>query len=150
MKDIIVRRALPQDMEAVMRLQVAVFEGEQHIPAALIVSPGDNFLQWWCAVEEHSLAGAVAAWKENGEVHWGRFAVDPSFRGRKIGTKLAKYSLEDLFSQGYDEVYMEAREVTVKIICKMGGKVMGEPVQFYEGTVTPVILRRNDYFTGNA
>ncbi len=40
---------------------------------------------------------------------------------------------------------MEAREVTVAIICRLGGRVAGKPVPFYKGTVTPVRLHRDDY-----
>ena len=141
-----IKRAMLQDMEAILELQVSVFEGEQKIPSELICSPGDNFLQWWCALEETNIVGAVAAWHENGQVHWGRFAVDPKCRGHQIGTRLARFSLEDLFSRGFDEIYMEAREVTVKIICGMGGTVAGEPTKFYEGTITPVTVTRNNYF----
>ena len=40
---------------------------------------------------------------------------------------------------------MEAREATVAIICRLGGRVVGKPVAFYKGTVTPVRLHRDDY-----
>ena len=96
-------------------------------------------------MEGDSVVGAVAAWKEGEQVHWGRFAVHNMLRGRGIGTKLAVFSLEDLFSRGFEEIYMEAREATVAIICRLGGRVVGKPVAFYKGTVTPVRLHRDDY-----
>lgn len=145
MDQITLRRAAAPDMEAILKLQVAVFEGEQGIPGELVCSPGDHFLQWWCALEGDSVVGAVAAWKEGEQVHWGRFAVHNMHRGRGIGTKLAVFSLEDLFSRGFEEIYMEAREATVAIICRLGGRVVGKPVAFYKGTVTPVRLHRDDY-----
>jgi hypothetical protein len=40
---------------------------------------------------------------------------------------------------------MDARDVTVKIICGMGGKIAGEPTPFYDGTVTPIVLHKNYY-----
>lgn len=48
-------------------------------------------------------------------------------------------------SDHFEEIYMEAREVTVAIICRLGGQVAGKPVPFYKGTVTPVRLHRDDY-----
>ena len=70
MDQITLRRAAAPDMEAILKLQVAVFEGEQGIPGELVCSPGDQFLQWWCALEGDSVVGAVAAWKEGEQVHW--------------------------------------------------------------------------------
>lgn len=40
---------------------------------------------------------------------------------------------------------MEAREITAKMVCKMGGQMVGEPRPFYAGTVTPVILKKAKY-----
>lgn len=101
--------------------------------------------QWWCAFLGPTMVGAVAAWKDKDQVHWGRFATKQNCRGQHIGTKLARFSLEDLFSQKIEEIYIDAREATVKIICNMGGEIMGEPTVFYEGTVTPLILCKKAY-----
>ena len=50
-----------------------------------------------------------------------------------------------VFDQGVDAIYMEARDITVAIVQKMGGRVTGEPVPFYEGTVTPVMLEKERF-----
>jgi ribosomal protein S18 acetylase RimI-like enzyme len=92
-----------------------------------------------------AIAAAVASWEEHGRTHWGRFAVQPALRGKHIGTALARHSVEDLFSRGAPEIHLTARESTVHIFCKMGGEITGEPVPFFEGTVTPVILRKESY-----
>ncbi|MFT4104135.1 MAG: GNAT family N-acetyltransferase [Lacrimispora sp.] len=146
MQELVIRKATDLDMGDIMKLQVNVFSGEQKIPENMIEVIGEEAVQWWCATIESSIVGAVAAWKEDEKIHWGRFAVNSSYRGKHIGTALAKYSLEDLFSQGIKEVYMEAREATVKIICDMGGKIVGKPVSFYEGTITPVLICEEDYY----
>lgn len=146
MHELVLRKATNQDMNDIMKLQVNVFSGEQKIPENMIEVIGEDAVQWWCVTINSSLVGSVAAWKEDNQIHWGRYAVNSDYRGRHIGTALAKYSLEDLFSQGIKEVYMEARVAAVKIICSMGGKVIGEPVPFYEGTITPVLIREEDYY----
>lgn len=145
MNELILRKATYLDMEDIIQLQLEVFKGEQKIPAEIIPLSAENSPQWWCALLGTSIVGAVAAWNDNNQVHWGRFATRQSYRGRHIGTKLAKFSLDDLFSGGIEEVYMDARDATVKIICNMGGKIIGEPAEFYDGTVTPVILYKEDY-----
>lgn len=136
------RKARTEDMEAVMALQTAVFHGEQLIPrdaveAFLAMEP-----QCWVAELDGVIVGTAAAWHEGGQLHWGRFIVTKALRGRHIGTKLAAFTFAELFSQGIDSIFMEARDTTVAIVGKMGGTVAGEPVPFYKGTVTPVWITR--------
>ena len=38
-----------------------------------------------------------------------------------------------VFDQGADCIYMEARDITVAIVKKLGGRVTGEPVLFLRG-----------------
>ena len=141
----ILRPALPSDMDDILTLQLAVFAGEQKIPADDVPLSEDRHPTWWCAEVDGRLAAAVAAWEEDGAVHWGRFAVQPHLRGRHIGTALARHSLEALFASGAEVIHLTARESTVRIFRKMGGVITGEPIPFFEGTVTPLVLRKTDY-----
>lgn len=140
MDKLILRRATSVDLEDIHQLQLDVFHGEQSIPSAMIPLAADQSPKWWCALVDSVMVGAVAAWEVNHEMHWGRFATRKEYRGMQIGTKLARFSLDDLFSQQVKDIYMDARDATVNIICKMGGEVVGESTPFYEGTVTPMIL----------
>lgn len=145
MEDIVLRRAQKEDLDEIMKMQVSVFAGEQRIPAEIIGQLPPESVQWWCALDGAAIVGAIAAWEEEGQNHIGRFVVHPDCRGKHIGRRLVCFALDDLFSQGVEMLYMEAREVTVKIIGSLGGKVVGEPEEFYEGTVTPMTLSREDY-----
>lgn len=145
MENIVFRRATPKDMPQIMDLQTKIFNVEQKIPSADISAFLAKQPQCWCAVLNDNIIGAVAAWKEDNEVHWGRFVTNSDYRGHHIGTQIAQMSFDDLFAQGINEIYMEARDITAKIVCKMGGQIVGEPQPFYVGTVTPVILRKNNY-----
>ena len=139
---VLIRKALPSDMEAVLKLAGDIFEGEQKIPRSLNpISPEQN-PQWWCAVADGRIAGTAAAFEEGGRWHIGRLAVAKEMRGRHIATELLKTAAAFVFDQGADAIYMEARDITVAIVQKMGGRVTGEPVPFYEGTVTPVVLEK--------
>lgn len=143
---LILRKATDLDMNNIIQLESDVFNCEQRIPSALIPLAPKYFPQWWCALLDTSMVGAVAAWKDMNQVHWGRFATRQNYRGLHIGQKLAQFSLEDLFSQGIEEIHMDARDITVKIICRMGGKIVGNPTLFYDSNVTPVVLYRKDYY----
>ena len=141
------RRATKYEMPRILAMQSDVFSGEQGIPCDDV----DKFLAekplCWCAESGGKIYAAVASWQENAETHWGRFVVFPAVRGQHIGTKLAKFSFDDIFCSDskVEEIFMEARDATVKIVCKMGGKITGEPRKFYKGNVTPVVLKKSEY-----
>jgi len=59
---------------------------------------------------------------------------------------LAEFSFHDLFSQQGESIYMDAREAAVKIVRKIGGKIIGKATPFYEVTVTPVVLHKEDFY----
>lgn len=144
-EEIVVRRAEDKDMEAVMKLQVATFTGEQQIPEELICLPEERRPQWWAAFRGEELMGAVASWQEDGVQHAGRFAVNPDSRGLGLGKKLARKAFDDLFAQDVEEIHMEARDVSVHIVQAMGGEVIGPAFDFYVGSVTPMKIQREKY-----
>jgi len=143
----IFRQAATAEMPRILEMQREIFGGEQGIPQELI----DVFMEMnplcWCALSkvDGKIYAATAAWEQNGETHWGRFIVTPAARRQHIGTELARFSFEALFSMGVEKIHMEARDTTVKIVCGMGGKIVGEPFKFYVGNVTPVILEKKDF-----
>ena len=131
-------------MPRIMAMQADVFSGEQGIPSEDV----DAFMAkepvCWCAESGGKLYAAAAAWKENDEVHWGRFVVFPAVRGLHIGTRLARFSFAELFHEGVDKIYMDARDAAVKIVCGMGSRIAGGPYESYEGNVPPVVLTKDD------
>lgn len=145
MENIVFRKASERDIPRILELQRTVFNGEQNIPAGEIPAFLARKPQCWCAVCGDQIVGTVAAWKEDGVMHWGRFVTSPDYRGRHIGQRIARLSFDELFAQGVQEIHMEAREITTRIVCKMGGKITGEPRPFYVGTITPVVLKKSDY-----
>ena len=144
-KEIIYRRANENEYPQIIAMQSHVFHLEQGIPEDDVVQFLERNPICWCAEQNGEICGTAIAWMEHGIMHWGRFVVIPSMRGQHIGPALARYSFEDLFSQGVDEIHMTARDTTVKIVCDMGGKITGEPYPFYNGNVTPVVLKRENY-----
>ena len=141
----IVRRAKTEDMPAVMALVDRVFETEQGIPPALNPIPEDKRPIWWCAEQDGAVVGTVAAFEEDGMCHMGRITIAPALRGHGLGAKLLRCTLRDLFAQGTDSVFLEARDTTVHILQKFGAEIIGAPTPFYVGNVTPIILRREDF-----
>ena len=150
MSELVIRKANLTDMGEIEKLLVAVFAGEQGFPADDVACLDGTNHQWWCAAldgesADGQIVGAVASWETDGETHWGRFAVNPRWRGQHIGTRLAAQSFHDLFSQGVEVIHMTAREQTVKIVCGMGGKVTGAAEPFFKGTVTPVVIEKGEF-----
>lgn len=132
-------------MEKALVLLRDVFAYEQNIPVELHNIKEDLKPIWWCAKSDFEIAGIAAGWIENGEWHWGRFAVDKRLRGLGIGKKLAVFSLSEIFSLGAGKIVINARDITVGIINKFGGRVTGEPTDFYGSSVTPMVLEKSKF-----
>lgn len=143
--NIIMEKVSPNYIEDVIRLATDVFTNEQNIPANLVPLNEDLQPIWWCARIDEVIIGISASWRENDEWHWGRYAVDKSLRGKGIGKKLAMFSLNEIFNLGVEEIYSEARDITVKMLGKLGCEVTGEPVNFYGDSVTPIIIKKSDF-----
>lgn len=126
---------------AVIQLISRVFSSEQNIPSLLIPLSDDIPQKWWIARAGETVLGAVACWQNNESWHWGRFVVDPKFRGMKIGDTLARISLEAMLIET-DTLHIEARDVTVRIIQKLGGIITGDTMDFYGMPVTPMEITR--------
>lgn len=126
------------------RLLLETFYDEQQIPDKLIEIPDKYESKWWIARSGEYLLGTVAFWQENNQCHWGRFAVNPDYRGLGIGKKLALKSLHECFQEN-NEVIIEARDTTVRIISKLGGKITGDAFDFYGMAVTPMRITLQEF-----
>ena len=146
MESMTFRRASEADMDQIMALVTETFSGEQRIPLELIPIPEELSPQWWCAKDNGKVIGSIALYKDHNECHMGRFAVSPENRGCHVGTMLLQSAVREIFSSGIEEIYCEARDTTVHIVEKLGGKITGDPVPFYDGNVTPMILKKIYYF----
>lgn len=142
---IILEKVTSNYMEDVIKLATEVFTNEQRIPENLIPLNEDLKPIWWCARIDEVIIGISASWKENDEWHWGRYAVDKRLRGKGIGKKLAMFSISEIFDLGAEEIYGEARDITVKMLSKLGCEMTGEPVNFYGDSVTPIIIKKSDF-----
>jgi len=129
-------------MEDAVKLAIEVFTYEQNIPKELIpINEGLNPI-WWCARVGEDIIGVSAAWMEKNKWHWGRFAVDKGLRGIGIGKEIAIYSLNEIFNIGAEEIYLEARDVTLKILEPFGCEVIGEAMDFFGEPVTPAMFKK--------
>lgn len=144
MSDITYRKAHTNETDHILELMADIFTGEQGIPREDVIAFIDKDPVIWCAVKVSIICGAVAAWKENGETHWGRFVISADMRGKHIGINLAKHSLEDIFKYGTEKIIIEARDSTTKIIRSLGGIITGDPFIFYSSNVTPLVLYKEN------
>ena len=145
MDNTVIRKAFDQDMKGIMELIISVFNGEQAIPAELIPIPDELTPHWWCADEDGVITGSIALYQEYGEWHLGRFAVLPNRRGASVGSRLFETAVQDIFQSGIEVLYCEARDATVHIILKHGGKIIGEAVPFFKGNVTPMLISKDSF-----
>lgn len=98
MNTLLLRKARPDDMDAIIALQIDVFHKEQLIPLDIVTAFTTMNPQCWVAELDGVIVGTAAAWHEGGQLHWGRFIVTKALRGRHIGTKLAAFTFAELFA----------------------------------------------------
>lgn len=127
------------------QLLFRVFCLEQNIPSELIPLDEKFYSLWYCARVGEDILGIAVSWIENTEWHWGRFAVERDFRGLGIGKQLAIHSLQHVFLQGANEIFIEARDATVNIIGSFGGRIIGNRKDFFGEPVTPMLLERDTF-----
>ena len=75
---IICRRATPDELGTIMDLEIRTFTGEQEIPEEMNYLPDSRTPQWFCALEDGAIVGAIAFFREDGDWHAGRFAIEPA------------------------------------------------------------------------
>lgn len=132
-------------LEDAIKLTTEVFHCEQNIPKELIPINKDLKPIWWCTRVGEDIIGVVACWQGNNKWHWGRFAIDKRLRGLGIGKKMAAFSLNEMFNLDVEEIFIDARDVTVTILKKLGCEVLGESIDFYGEPVTPVVMKKQDF-----
>ncbi|WP_223920722.1 bifunctional helix-turn-helix transcriptional regulator/GNAT family N-acetyltransferase [Geobacter sp. AOG2] len=143
-------RMQPTYRDEAIAFMADVFSKEQGIPEDLIPIPREYPVQWWCARAGEYVVGVVACWNEQGQWHWGRFAVEPKFRGLGVGKQLARYSLDDFFCHTGDSLVSDARDTTVAILTNLGAKIRAQASDFYGMPVTPVTLDKSDFYRAAA
>lgn len=143
--ELIIERLPINCMEKALVLLSDIFTFEQSIPAELHNISENLKPIWWYAEIDSEIVGIAAGWIEKDEWHWGRFAINKRLRGLGIGKKLAIFSLNEIFNLGAETISIEARDITVNLLEKLGGKAVGKPIDFYEGSVTPMILTKYDF-----
>ena len=146
----VIRRAQPEDMELILALTGQIFEEEQQIPREMNSIPAEKQPQWWCMEQDGEIVGTAALYREGEQWHMGRITIAPQLRGQHKGTYLLRAVLTQIFGQGVDNIFLEARDATVHILCGMGAEIVGEPVPFYRGNVTPIVLTRTAFLRHTA
>lgn len=123
-----------------------VFTEEQNIPEDLHFPSSKNQL-WWCVKRDGNIVGTAAVWKVGARWHWGRLALAEELRGKGLGKKLVLHSLEESFGYGIEGLKIDAREITVAMLEKMGGKITGNTTDFYGIPITPMLLQKANFKT---
>ncbi|MBR3867632.1 MAG: GNAT family N-acetyltransferase [Butyricicoccus sp.] len=142
---LVLRRGTASDDASIMELIASTFAGEQGIPSHMLAIPAEQKPRWWCAALDGRVVGTVAGYYDGDDFHMGRFAVDPTLRGHRIGKQLVEFAFTNVFESGIERVDMECRDVTVRILLTMGAEISGETTLFYGANATPMVMHRRDY-----
>ena len=128
----------------ISKFMSCIFHEEQLIPESLL--PIDHLEhKWWFIKNNDQIIATVAIWKTNNEWHWGRLGVHKNFRKKGIAKQLIEKSLNDSFNSGIEVIKIDARDVTVKAILKIGGDILGERTTFYGLPITPMEIKKHAF-----
>lgn len=100
---------LPVEAGSVARLFAEAAEAS-HWSAQDLAPLEASGIRIWVAIEEKTVAGAVAGREAAGEAEILNLAVAPAWRRRGIGRRLIETVLEGAVSAGAGRVFLEVRE----------------------------------------
>lgn len=146
---ITIKKATEDEIKELLNLCTEVFSNEQDIPEDLIPVNEKNEPEWWCLSDKGEVIGSLCLWKEDEKIHMGRFAVKKQYRNQHLGTGFAKFVLANVFSSGVGEVYLEARDETIRIMQRLGAEIAGEKKPFYKRNVTPIVISEESFEAKN-
>jgi ribosomal-protein-alanine N-acetyltransferase len=113
MRSVEIRKMRSADLPQVMLIELATFTmpwGESTFRGLLRRKDSDLLV----AEYKGDVAGYAVFWAVMDQGELGNVAVDESFRGRGIGSKLIKAVLERAYERGVQEVFLEVRKSNVR------------------------------------
>lgn len=100
---------LPSDLEAVYRIDQLSFP-TPWLESAYLVELSNRSASYFVARLNQQVVAYAGQWVIMDEVHITTLAVDPEYRGRKIGERLLLALLEEAILQGARRATLEVRE----------------------------------------
>ena len=71
--------------------------------------------------------------------------VDRRLRSLGVGKKMFAFSLNEIFNLDVEKVFIEARDITVRMLEQFSCEVVGEAIDFYGEPVTPITIKKCDF-----
>ena len=94
------------------------------------------------------MAGYIGLWRILDEGPITNIAIDPEYRGRKLGSTLFKYAIDEMKSAGTNSFTLEVREsnrVAIRLYESFGFKMAGRRKNYYQDNQEDALLMwRND------
>lgn len=145
MEELIVLKASGEECKVAEDFFSDIFFKEQSIPKSISFISADLRPVYWVIYISGEISAAAATWYENENLHFGRFAVKKEYRSKGIGRILIENVFKAVFEVS-DIIYAEARADVTGMILKMGGEVTGKTTHFFDGTITPLILKKDCFY----
>jgi predicted GNAT family N-acyltransferase len=122
------------EKSAIQSIRHQVFEVEQGVAHELEFDGQDDTAQHLLAYWENQPIGTTRIrYLSPQTVKIERLAVLQEFRGKGIGIKLMKATLEVIHNKGIPEVIVHAQEYVKNLYLKLGFEIIGE--RFYEANI---------------
>jgi GNAT superfamily N-acetyltransferase len=111
-------------------------------PLAYVQLPDDDAGQHFGAFEHDELVAVISLFVgPNGLARFRKFATDPAWQGRGIGSALLAHVIEEARAQGAVALWCDARQHTLPFYQRFGLAPEGEV--FYKGEIPYLRLQRS-------
>ena len=110
-------------------------------PLDYVKLPDDDAGQHFGAFEADELVAVISLFVEaDGRARFRKFAADPAWQGRGIGSALLRHTIAAAVAQGAPALWCDARHTTLAFYERFG--LLPEGEIFYKGPIAYVRLQR--------
>ena len=104
-----VRRATIEDAKEIFAIEMECFSVPWSLESVLVELEGASNKLYMVICEENKIVGYAGAWLVYDEGQITNIAILPSARGKGYGSKLTKQLIDECFSRGMHEIFLEVR-----------------------------------------
>lgn len=148
MDDVVLRRAVPEDLSEVVRLEEECYP-DPWSPTAFAALPSDSRVHFSVATRAAAprIVGYVVAWFVLDEGEIANLAIAPDMRRRGIAGRLLDAVLADASARGVRAMFLEVRDSNVaakRLYAARNFREVGRRSAYYRRPVEDALVLRRD------
>jgi ribosomal-protein-alanine N-acetyltransferase len=123
MAEVTIRPMNEQDLEGVLLVEKATFSTPWSKDIFYKEITENEYAHYFVMILDEKIIGYVGVWVVADDAQITNIAILPGYRGKKLGEKLFRYTIQKLIFMGVSRLSLEVRESNIaaqKLYCKFG------------------------------